>query len=155
MADCADEHGNDENTMTDDPTRTTNERGTVETDGGVATNRRSTDYLDAEVNIFKPDTAFMRDHLKLIWATFLAWTVAVFGPVTAALVAPDLMTETIVLGFQLHILLTGIGAPFGALVLSAVYAYRRDKLDEKYGIEHGQTATNADTTAATDGGENA
>lgn len=98
----------------------------------------------------------MRDHLKLIWATFLAWTVAVFGPVTAALVAPDLMTETIVLGFQLHVLLTGIGAPFGALVLSAVYAYRRDKLDERYGIEHGQAAgTTADSTAATDGGENA
>ena len=141
--------------MTDDRTRTTNERGTVGTDGGVATNRRSTDYLDAEVNIFRPATAFMRDHLKLIWATFLAWTVAVFGPVTAALVAPDLMTETIVLGFQLHVLLTGIGAPFGALVLSVVYAYRRDKLDEKYGIEHGQTATESNSTRATDGGENA
>lgn len=142
--------------MTDNSTRTTNDAGTAETDGGVTTKRSPTNYLDAEVNIFKPETAFMRDHLKLIWATFLAWTVAVFGPVTAALVLPDLMTETIILGFQLHILLTGIGAPFGALVLSAVYAHRRDKLDEKYGIEHGQTAeTAADSAAATDGGENA
>ncbi|EMA53451.1 DUF4212 domain-containing protein [Halococcus salifodinae] len=142
--------------MTDNRARTTNDSGTVETDGGVTTEQNPTNYLDAEVNIFRPETAFMRDHLKLIWATFLAWTVAVFGPVTAALVAPDLMTETIVLGFQLHVLLTGIGAPFGALVLSAVYAYRRDKLDEKYGIEHGQsTGTATDSTAATDGGENA
>ncbi|MGQ5517159.1 DUF4212 domain-containing protein [Halococcus saccharolyticus] len=141
--------------MTDSRPQTTNESRTTEADGGVTTNHRSTDYLDAEVNIFNPDTAFMRDHLKLIWTTFLAWSVAVFGPVTAALVFPELMTGTIVLGFQLHVLLTGIGAPFGALVLSAVYAYRRDKLDEKYGIEHGQTATKADSATATDGGENA
>ena len=142
--------------MTDNSPRTTNDAGTVETDGGVTAKQSSTNYLDAEVNIFRPETAFMRDHLKLIWATFIAWTIAVFGPVTAALVAPDLMTETIVLGFQLHVLLTGIGAPLGALVLSAVYAYRRDKLDEKYGIEHGQAAeTTADSAAATDGGENA
>jgi putative solute:sodium symporter small subunit len=140
--------------MTDDRTRTTNE-STAETDGGVTAKRSPTNYLDAEVNIFRPETAFMRDHLKLIWTTFLAWTVAVFGPVTASLVVPNLMTETIVLGFQLHILLTAIGAPFGALVLSAVYAHRRDKLDEKYGIEHGQTAMQADSATATDGGEGA
>ncbi|WP_049996614.1 DUF4212 domain-containing protein [Halococcus sediminicola] len=141
--------------MTDDRTQTPNDSGTTETDGRMTTSRHSTNYLDAEVNIFKPDTAFMQDHLRLIWVTFLAWTVAVFGPVTAALVFPDLMTETIVLGFQLHILLTGIAAPFGALVLSAVYAYRRDKLDEKYGIEHGKTRTESDSATATDGGENA
>lgn len=155
MAGDADKHGNNDNTMTDDRTQTPNDSGTMETDGGMTTNRHSTNYLDAEVNIFKPDTPFMRDHLELIWVTFLAWTVAVFGPVTAALVFPDLMTGTIVFGFQLHVLLTGIGAPFGALVLSAVYAYRRDKLDEKYGIEHGKTATESDSATATDGGENA
>jgi hypothetical protein len=46
--------------MTDNSTRTTNDAGTAETDGGVTTKRSPTNYLDAEVNIFKPETAFMR-----------------------------------------------------------------------------------------------
>lgn len=141
--------------MADNINHTNDDSETIETDGGVTTGDPG-EYLRAEINIFKPETAFMRDHLKLIWSTFLAWILAVFGPVTAALVAPDLMTGTTVLGFQLHFFLTAIGAPFGALVLSAVYARQRDQLDEKYGIEHGQPEeATTESATATDGGEQA
>jgi putative solute:sodium symporter small subunit len=134
--------------MTDNDTQTDARR--IATDGG----RGTADYLDAEINLFKPSTPFMRDHLKVVWATFLAWTLFVFGPVTATALAPELMTGTIVMGFQLHFLLTAIGAPAGALVLSAVYAWQRDRLDRAYGISHGSASTRDATAAtATDGGE--
>ncbi len=126
----------------------------VRSDGGVATGREQTDYLDAEVNIFRPSTPFMRDHLRLIWTMFAAWAVFVFGPVIATYLATDFMTSTTVGGFPLHYLLTAMGAPLGALVLSFVYARKRDRLDEKYGIDH--STERADTEAAataTDGGE--
>lgn len=117
--------------------------------------REPVDYLDAEINLFSPATPYMRDHLKVVWSAFVAWLVFVFGPVTATAIAPDLMTDTIVLGFQLHFLLTALGAPFGALLLSVVYAWQRDRLDEKYGISHDQPAEQAaeEAAAATDGGD--
>jgi putative solute:sodium symporter small subunit len=114
------------------------------------------DYLDQEVNIFKPSTPFMRDHLRVVWAMFALWAVVVFGPVTATAIAPGVMTDVTVLGFPLHYALTAIGAPGGALVLSLVYARKRDQLDDKYGIAHGTDAPATDDEAAepaaTDGG---
>lgn len=127
----------------------------VETDGGVATDGRTADadYLDARVNIFKPSTPFMRDHLRIVWTMFAAWVLFVFGPVTATYLATDFMTGTTLLGFPLHYFLTAVGAPTGALVLSFVYARKRDALDEKYGIDHAaERATSDAESAATDGG---
>ena len=122
----------------------------VRADGGTET----ADYLETEINLFKPATPFMRDHLRLVWTTFALWVLFVFGPVTAAALAPGVMTGTIVFGFQLHFLLTAIGAPLGALLLSVVYSWRRDALDEKYDIDHGTNATQpAEDSAAADGGE--
>jgi putative solute:sodium symporter small subunit len=133
--------------MTDD---TTDDTGSHRPTGG----REPESYLDTEINLFSPATPFMRDHLKLVWGTFLLWVLFVFGPVTATAIAPELMTGTIVLGFQLHFLLTAIGAPFGALLLSIVYAAGRDRLDEKYDISHATERVEGDaTTAAADGGE--
>jgi putative solute:sodium symporter small subunit len=125
--------------------------GTV---GGAAQDHRDTDYLRQEVNLLRPSTPFMRDHLKLVWGTFIAWTLVVWGPVTLTYLAPGPMTSTTVLGFPLHYLLVALGAPTGALVLAAVYAGARDRLDEKYGIEHG-AADREDAgrgAGATDGG---
>lgn len=126
---------------------------TAETDGGVAARSTQTDYLDARINLFKPSTPFMRDHLKLVWGSFVAWALFVFGPVTATAIAPELMTETMVLGFQLHFFLTALGAPFGALLLAGIYARRRDTLDRKYGISHENESPDAARTPAADGGE--
>jgi len=132
-------------------------RGAKRTDGGVATGGRTADpdvdYLDSQVNIFRPSTPFMRDHLRIVWTMFAAWAVFVFGPVTATYLATDFMTSVTVLGFPLHYLLTAIGAPTGALLLSFVYARKRDRLDEEYGIDHSAGATSAEGEhAATDGG---
>ncbi len=124
---------------------------TVETDGGV----RTEEYLDKEINIFKPATPFMRDHLKVIWASFLAWILVVFGPVTGALLAPEVFAETTVLGgFPLHFVLTAIFTPLGALVLSVAYAMQRDRLDTRYGISHeGASEVAESDTVAADGGD--
>jgi uncharacterized membrane protein len=65
------------------------------------------------------------------------------------------MTGTRLLGFPLHYLTVSLGAPLGALVLSAIYAYRRDRLDEKYGIDHGapvETDEGTGDAAVADGG---
>ncbi|TYL37718.1 DUF4212 domain-containing protein [Natronococcus pandeyae] len=126
--------------------------GAVETDGGVKTET----YLDKEINIFKPATPFMRDHLKVIWISFVAWIVVVFGPTTAILFAPDLMTGTTVLGgFPLHFFLTAIFTPLAALLLSVAYAMQRDRLDTRYDISHEvETEAEGDSgTVATDGGD--
>ncbi|RRJ30521.1 DUF4212 domain-containing protein [Halocatena pleomorpha] len=139
--------------MTDNTKHNTDSDDTaVETDGGVAASHEPSEYLDTEVNIFNPSTPFMRDHLRLIWGLFVVWAIVVFGPVTATYLAPDLMSSITVLGFPLHYLLTAVAAPFGALVLSGVYAYKRDALDGKYGVDH--TAGEAANTEATavDGG---
>ncbi|MCU4752756.1 DUF4212 domain-containing protein [Halobacteria archaeon AArc-curdl1] len=138
--------------MTENNSHETTDDGAnaLETDGGVSTDA----YLDKEINIFKPATPFMRDHLLVIWAAFLAWILVVFGPVTGALLAPEFFAETTVLGgFPLHFFLTAIITPLGALVLSVAYAIQRDRLDTKYGIEHEtETADDASTVAA-DGGD--
>ncbi|WP_226011070.1 DUF4212 domain-containing protein [Halomicrobium salinisoli] len=128
------------------------------TDGGTATAReRSVDYLDAEVNIFKPSTPFMRDHLRIIWTGFVAWALIVFGPVTLTAIVPDAMSTPMpVLGFPLHYFLIAIGAPGGSLLLAFWYARKRDALDEKYGIDHAVTEGSADEDAvAADGGSDA
>ena len=140
--------------MTDD--RSTSERADdtdrFETDGGTET----VDYLDEKIHMFKPATPFMRDHLKVIWGLFAVWVLFTFGPVTATAVAPEVMTGTYVLGFQLHYFLTALGSPIGALVLSAVYAWRRDLLDVKYGVDHEtEAATDSGQAVAADGGERA
>jgi putative solute:sodium symporter small subunit len=135
--------------------------GAVAASGVAAPGRDDVDYLDREVNIFSPSTPFMRDHLRIVWAMFAAWTLIVFGPVTATVLAPGTMTSITVLGFPLHYLATAIGSPVGALVLSLVYARKRDQLDERYGIDHGtgdDAATSdggTDEPAATDGGVDA
>ena len=130
------------------------------TDGGVtasaAQKHSNTDYLSEEVNLLKPSTAYMRDHLRIVWTGFIVWAVIVFGPVTMTMLAPGTMTTTMpVLGFPWHYFLVAFGAPTGALILAAVYARQRDKLDDKYGIDH-STAVEPDgsgATAATDGGQ--
>lgn len=116
------------------------------------TQENEADYLDAEINILKPATPFMRDHLKVLWAAFVVWVLFVFGPVTATIVAPEFMTGTIVLGFQLHYLLTALVAPLGALLLSVAYARQRERLDEKYGISHSTEEGRPSGATATDGG---
>lgn len=128
-----------------------NDDSAVETDGGV----RTKTYLDKEINIFKPATPFMRDHLRVIWLSFIAWIFVVFGPTTATLLAPDLMTGTTVLGgFPLHFLLTAIVTPLGALLLSVAYAMQRDRLDAKYDISHeDEEVTESGSTVAVDGGK--
>ncbi|WP_254529567.1 DUF4212 domain-containing protein [Natrinema gelatinilyticum] len=146
--------------MPDNNNQNSTEKRTA-TDGGVAGQpgqaHQNTDYLNAEVNLLKPSTLFMRDHLRVVWTGFAIWFVIVFGPVTLTRLAPGVMTSQIpVIGFPLHYLLVAIGAPTGALILSFWYARKRDALDRKYGIE--QTATeetgHGGEPAVTDGGEN-
>ncbi|WP_029601590.1 DUF4212 domain-containing protein [Natronobacterium lacisalsi] len=113
----------------------------LETDGGVAGGHgqahRDTDYLNQEVNLLKPSTPFMRDHLRVVWTGFVIWVVAVFGPVTLTYLATDAMTTQMpVLGFPWHYFLVAFGAPTSALLLSVWYSRKRDALDEKYGIDH-------------------
>lgn len=133
--------------------------GPTRSDGGVATGDGSVEYLDAEVNIFRPSTPFMRDHLRVIWTGFAVWAVLVFGPVTLTALAPGAMTTVIpVIGFPLHYFLVAIGAPGGALVLSIWYARKRDQLDDRYGIDHaapsgGPGDGSGEEVTATDGGE--
>ncbi|ADD06718.1 DUF4212 family protein [Natrialba magadii ATCC 43099] len=140
--------------MADDNTQS---REDARTDGGVTTDS----YLDKEINIFKPATPFMRDHLRVIWLSFAAWVVVVFGPTTAVLIESlwletSVMTETTILGgFPLHFFLAAIVTPLGALVLSVGYAMQRDRLDTRYGISHedggaGGTDPDADTDADSD-----
>ncbi|WP_435156953.1 DUF4212 domain-containing protein [Haladaptatus sp. DFWS20] len=139
--------------MSDNSTHDNATTPDVETDGGVQTGRRNVNYLDAQINIFKPSTPFMRDHLKIVWTMFVAWAIIVFGPVTATFLAPDVMTSITVLGFPLHYLLTAMGAPSGALILSFIYARKRDQLDSKYGIDHTTNKPTSNTeTVASDGG---
>lgn len=99
-------------------------------------NFRDVNYLDSKVNIFAPSTPFMREHLKIIWMMFSAWIIVVFGPVTVTFFIPEIMSDTTFLGFPLHYFLTAVGAPLGALILSIIYARKRDQLDAKYNIQH-------------------
>lgn len=136
--------------MTDNTKHDPADDQAIETDGGVATET----YLDKEINIFKPATPFMRDHLRVIGLSFVAWVIVVFGPTTATLLAPDTMTGiTVFGGFPLHFFLTAIFTPLAALLLSVAYAMQRDRLDSKYDISHDVEETEAGGVAA-DGGEN-
>lgn len=139
------------------------ERGNeLQTDGGMSDVEREKeiDYLEVEINLLKPATPFMRDHLKVIWIGFIIWTITTFGPITATRIAPDVMTQTMpALGFPLHYFLIAIGSPSAALLLSVWYARKRDQIDEKYGIEQGAPSevdpgveTAEEDVAATDGG---
>jgi putative solute:sodium symporter small subunit len=128
----------------------------VRTDGGVAAQEKSVDYLETEINILSPSTPFMRDHLRVVWGGFIAWLIITWGPFLATVAAPDTMTTTLpVIGFPAHYFLIAFGAPTGSLILAAVYARKRDQLDEKYGIDPTQTEnvqSSGEATAATDGG---
>ncbi|SFK68686.1 putative solute:sodium symporter small subunit [Halogranum rubrum] len=147
--------------MAEKDTHTRDGARPAEPDGGTLTQaaqaHQNTNYLDEEVNLLNPSTAFMRDHLKVVWIGFIVWALIVFGPVTATLVAPEVMTTTMpVLGFPWHYFLVAFCAPTGALILAAIYARQRDKLDEKYGIDPStpaptESSESADA-AATDGG---
>ena len=125
------------------------------TDGGVATGaaqkHRQTDYLSEEVNLLKPSTAYMRDHLRIVWTGFIVWALIVLGPVSMTMLAPGTMTTTMpLLVFPWHYFLVAFGAPTGSLIFAAVYARQRDKLDDKYVIDHSTGAESAD--AVTYGG---
>jgi len=141
-----------------DETRSDDTDGRIATDGGVDTDA-DVDYLEAEVNLLKPSTPFMRDHLKQVWAGFIAWVILTWGPVTATYLAPEVMTQPIpVLNFPAHYFSVAFLAPTSSLVLAFLYSRSRDKLDEKYGIDHSAGAVESQDdvdadAAATDGGE--
>ena len=131
------------------------EESTIQPDGGTAAAHDDIDYLDREVNLLRPSTPFMRDHLKIIWSSFVLWALVVFGPVTLTALAPEMMTvQTPLFGFPLHYFLVSFGAPTGALILAVVYTRYRDQLDQKYGIEDAveSTASEAGEATAADGG---
>ncbi|WP_122090182.1 DUF4212 domain-containing protein [Halalkalicoccus subterraneus] len=142
--------------MTNEP-HTTDE---IRTDGGMSDVEREQqiDYMDVEINLLKPATPFMRDHLRVIWIGFGIWALTTFAPITMTRLAPDVMTTPIpMIGFPLHYFLLAIVGPGSALVLSVWYARKRDQIDEKYGIEQATvepetTDTVPDDTTATDGG---
>ena len=156
-----DDAGGDGDRATDDAV-TDGGRATDDavTDGGVASTgaaqtHRDTDYLGAEVNILNPSTAYMRDHLRIVWTGFAIWVLAVWGPVTLTRLAPGAMTRTMpILGFPLHYFLVAFGAPTSALILAFWYSRKRDALDEKYGIDHADVAETKSGAgvAAADGG---
>ncbi|SDQ46599.1 DUF4212 domain-containing protein [Natronobacterium texcoconense] len=130
------------------------------TDGGMSDVKREQqiDYMDVEINLLKPATPFMRDHLRVIWLGFAVWVLTTFAPITLTRLAPDVMTTQMpVIGFPLHYFLIAIVGPSAALILSVWYAKKRDQIDEKYGIEQPTAATETtetvpDDAAATDGG---
>ncbi|WP_340102228.1 DUF4212 domain-containing protein [Salinibaculum salinum] len=143
--------------MTDNDTTEPTDGSTddVRTDGGVVSQERSANYLESEVNILSPSTPFMRDHLRVVWGGFIAWLVIVWGPFLATVLATDTMTTQLpVIGFPAHYFLVAFVAPTGSLVLAAIYAKKRDQLDEKYGIDPSEveTETGSESAAATDGG---
>jgi putative solute:sodium symporter small subunit len=132
---------------------TADESTTAKSDGGAV---QTANYLDTRINLFKPQTPFMRDHLKVVWGTFAVWVLIVFGPVTVAAIAPQAADAHRIAGTPTLFMMTAIGIPLGALLLSVFYAWRRDKLDEKYDIEHGEPepeAADEGSATATDGGE--
>ncbi|MGB9933300.1 DUF4212 domain-containing protein [Haloarcula amylolytica] len=132
------------------------EESTIQPDGGTEPAHEEINYLDREVNLLRPSTPFMRDHLKIIWSSFVLWALVVFGPVTLTALAPEVMTVQMpVLGFPLHYFLVSLGAPTGALILAIVYTRYRDGLDQKYGIDPDSVESTAPETGeatAADGG---
>jgi putative solute:sodium symporter small subunit len=132
------------------------EESTIQPDGGTEPAHEEINYLDREVNLLRPSTPFMRDHLKIIWSSFVLWALVVFGPVTLTALAPEMMTVQMpMLGFPLHYFLVSLGAPTGALILAIVYTRYRDGLDQKYGIDPDSVESTAPETGeatAADGG---
>jgi putative solute:sodium symporter small subunit len=132
------------------------EESTIQPDGGTEPAHEDINYLDREVNLLRPSTPFMRDHLKIIWSSFVLWALVVFGPVTLTALAPEMMTVQMpMLGFPLHYFLVSLGAPTGALILAIVYTRYRDGLDQKYGIDPDSVESTAPETGeatAADGG---
>jgi putative solute:sodium symporter small subunit len=122
----------------------------VRADGGEV------DYLEAEVNLFKPSTPFMRDHMSMIKKGFAVWLVLVFAPPILTFLVPGAMSTQIpAIGFPLHYFLMAFGGPTGTLLLSLWYTRKRDALDEKYGIgDHatGSGGGHEGAEAAADGG---
>lgn len=97
---------------------------------------RSLDYLEREINLFKPATPFMRANLRMIFALVGLWILFVFGPVTASYFFPEVMTETRILGgFPLNFFLTAMVAPAAALILAGIYAAYRDRLDRQFNAD--------------------
>ncbi|KAA9399006.1 DUF4212 domain-containing protein [Haloarcula sp. CBA1130] len=150
--------------MTDNDIHDGSSDRSVAPDGGTATDaarkHQNTNYLDEEVNLLNPSTAYMRDHLRIVWSGFIVWALIVFGPVTLTAIAPETMTSiTVPPGFPLHYFTVALGGPTGALLLAFWYARKRDALDEKYGIDHSGVGTDTASdsgergeAAATDGG---
>lgn len=148
--------------MTHNPSHESSDDETLATDGGVTEREAEVDYLDTEINILKPKTPFMRDHLKLVWVSFIAWTLLTWGPVVATYLAPGLMTQSIpLIEFPAHYFTVAFLAPTSSLVLAFIYSRKRDKLDEKYGIDHeapidgSEENTGPEDSVAADGGEEA
>ncbi|AFK20966.1 DUF4212 domain-containing protein (plasmid) [Haloferax mediterranei ATCC 33500] len=103
----------------------------------TAARHEQVDYLNSEVNLLKPSTPFMRDHLKVVWVSFIAWALLTFGPPVLTYLAPATMTTQLpVIGFPAHYFLVAVLTPTSSLVLAFIYSRKRDQLDEKYGIDH-------------------
>lgn len=104
------------------------------------------DYMDREINILRPATPFMQANIRMIVVLFVVWAIFVFGPVTASLFFPELMTETRVLGgYPLNFFLTALVAPGAALGLAGVYAWYRDRLDDRFGVDAEGSGTDGAT----------
>ena len=138
---------------------TDHDRRDLAADGGSASDaarrEQDIDYLETEINLLKPRTPYMRDHLRIIWMGFALWALTTFGPVTATVVAPDVMTTQMpVIGFPFHYFAIAIGGPAAALILSAWYSRKRDHLDAKYGIDHDAPAQapSSEGAVSADGG---
>lgn len=129
----------------------------TEADGGIPAGsvqrEQQTNYLQTEINLLRPSTPYMRDHLRIIWTSFAIWVLTTFGPITATAIAPSVMTTPMpILEFPVHYFAIAIVSPMSALVLAGWYAWKRDQLDEKYGIDHTTPSDRTQVTAA-DGGE--
>ncbi|GGC66940.1 DUF4212 domain-containing protein [Haloferax sulfurifontis] len=125
-------------------------------DRSTASDHEEIDYLSREVNLLKPSTPFMRDHLKVIWTGFVAWALLTFGPPVLTYFAPATMTaELPVIGFPAHYFLVAVLSPTSSLVLAFVYSRKRDQLDKRYGIDHAAStsrSTGESEAAVADGG---
>ncbi|MDS0242266.1 MULTISPECIES: DUF4212 domain-containing protein [unclassified Haloferax] len=125
-------------------------------DRSTASDHEEIDYLSREVNLLKPSTPFMRDHLKVIWTGFVAWALLTFGPPVLTYFAPATMTaELPVIGFPAHYFLVAVLSPTSSLVLAFVYSRKRDQLDKRYGIDHTASTSRSKSeseAAVADGG---
>lgn len=97
------------------------------------------DYLQWEINIFKPASQYMKDYLVSMWITFVLWAVAIFGPPTVLRLTQTTpsgigpLTEATFLGFPLHWFIAALGSTTAALILCLVFTLQLDKLSKRYG----------------------